>query len=75
MTITTLDLEQQKINYLKTYKYMMDNQSSASDKNNRYIDGIPIRNLWVLILYASDSYKELGIDHVELKIILKTFQT
>ncbi|MCG3841908.1 5-methylcytosine-specific restriction endonuclease system specificity protein McrC [Psychrobacter sp. Ps1] len=46
---------------------MMDNQSSASDKNNRYIDGIPIRNLWVLILYASDSYKELGIDHVAVE--------
>lgn len=35
--------------------------------DDRHIGDIPVRNLWLLILYASDLYRELGSDNVAIE--------
>lgn len=37
------------------------------DEKNGYIGKIPVRNLWLLMLYASDIYKELNIANVAVE--------
>ncbi len=37
------------------------------DEKNEYIGKIPVRNLWLLMLYASDIYKELNIANVAVE--------
>lgn len=41
--------------------------SSALENDTRHIGKIPVRNLWLLILYASDLYRQLGSDRVDIE--------
>ena len=42
-----------------------DISDESTDPGRSYIGRIPVRNLWLLLLYASDLYRSLGNDHVD----------
>jgi len=39
----------------------------SAEAGERYIGKIPVRNLWLLMLYASDLYRQLGHDKVSVE--------
>lgn len=42
-------------------------QSAIEEGDTRYIGKIPVRNLWLLIFYASDLYRQMGEDNVAIE--------
>ena len=42
-------------------------QSAIAEGDTRHIGKIPVRNLWLLIFYASDLYRQLGSDKVAIE--------
>ena len=42
-----------------------DISDESTGPGRSYIGRIPVRNLWLLLLYASDLYRSLGNDHVD----------
>lgn len=42
-------------------------QATTSDSQVRHVGKIPLRNLWLLILYASDLYRQLGTAKIDVE--------